>query len=229
MIPFYYDSTMIILIPAVLLTMYAQNKVNSTYRQYVRVPNRQGISGAETARQILNRNGLSDVRIEQSKGTLSDHYDPGRRVLRLSPEVYGRSTIASSAIAAHEVGHAIQHSKNYAPLVVRNAIVPLVNFATNISWFLILAGMLIGLLGLIDIGILLFSTAVVFQLVTLPVEFDASKRALVELETMGILNPAELPQGKKVLDAAALTYIAAAATSILQLLRLIALRNQRDD
>lgn len=229
MIPFYFDSTMIILIPAILLTMYAQNKVNSTYREYVRVPNRQGISGAETARQILNRNGLSDVRIEQIGGTLSDHYDPRRRVLRLSPEVYGRSTIASSAIAAHEVGHAIQHSKNYAPLVLRNAIVPLVSFATNISWFLILAGMLIGLLGLIDIGIILFSTAVLFQLITLPVEFDASKRALMELETIGILNPSELPQGKKVLDAAALTYIAAAATSILQLLRLIALRNRRDD
>lgn len=229
MIPFYYDSTMIILIPAILLTMYAQNKVNSTYREYVRVPNRKGISGQETARQILDRNGLSDVRIEQVRGMLSDHYDPRTRVLRLSPEVYGRATIASSAIAAHEVGHAIQHSLNYRPLVFRNAIVPLVGFATQISWMFILAGIFMGYIGLMDLGIILFSTAVLFQLVTLPVEFDASKRALKELETNGILNMAEIPQGKKVLDAAALTYVAAASTAILQLLRLIAIRNRRQD
>lgn len=226
MMPFYFDSTIIILIPAILLTMYAQAKVSSAYKRYVRVHNRKGISGAETAREILSRNGLSDVRIEQVGGTLSDHYDPRTKVLRLSPEVYGRASIASCAIAAHEVGHAIQHSRNYAPLVVRNMIAPSVNVANSISWLMIMGGFILGYTRLFNVGILLFSVAVLFQLITLPVEFDASRRALVELQNNGILTPDEIPQGKKVLDAAALTYVAAASTAILELLRLIALRNR---
>lgn len=225
--PLYFDSTMIILIPAIILTMYAQSKVNSTYREYVRVPNRKGISGADTARQILDRNGLSDVRIEQVNGTLSDHYDPRTRVLRLSPEVYGRATIASSAIAAHEVGHAIQHSRSYAPLVFRNTIVPVVSLASNISWLFIIGGLILGYVGLLDIGIILFSLAVIFQLITLPVEFDASKRAMVELQNNGLLTMDEIPQGKKVLDAAALTYVAAASSAVLNLVRLLVLRGNR--
>ena len=225
----FFDSSMIILIPAIILAMYAQSKVKSTYEKYVKVKSTKGYTGEETARAILDKNGLSDVRIERINGTLTDHYDPRTRVLRLSDMVYRGNSIASSAIAAHEVGHAIQHSKEYAPLTFRNAIVPVVSFASNLSWIFILAGLFLSFTGLIDVGIILFSGSVIFQIVTLPVEFNASSRALVELESVGVLTRDEIPYSKKVLDAAALTYVAATATAIAQLMRLLVLRGRSRD
>lgn len=225
----YFDSTMIVLIPAIILAMYAQSKVKSTYEKYVRIASQKGYTGAEAARAILDRNGLTDVRIEHIRGTLSDHYDPRTRVLRLSDMVYRGNSISSSAIAAHEVGHAIQHARDYAPLRFRNAIVPVVNFASNLSWLFILAGLFLPFTGLIDIGIILFTGSVVFQIVTLPVEFNASSRALDELESVGVLTREEIPHSKKVLDAAALTYVAATATAVAQLVRLLLLRERSRD
>ncbi len=225
----YFDSSMIILIPAILLAMYAQSKVKSTYEKFVKVKSAKGYTGEETARAILDKNGLSDVRIEHINGTLTDHYDPRTRVLRLSDMVYRGNSIASSAIAAHEVGHAIQHSKEYAPLTFRNAIVPVVSFASNLSWIFIIAGLFLSITGLIEVGIILFSGSVIFQIVTLPVEFNASSRALEELESVGVLTRDEIPSSKKVLDAAALTYVAATATAVAQLMRLLVLRGRSRD
>ena len=225
----YFDSSMIILIPAILLAMYAQSKVKSTYEKFVKVKSAKGYTGEETARAILDKNGLSDVRIEHINGTLTDHYDPRTRVLRLSDMVYRGNSTASSAIAAHEVGHAIQHSKEYAPLTFRNAIVPVVSFASNLSWIFIIAGLFLSITGLIEVGIILFSGSVIFQIVTLPVEFNASSRALEELESVGVLTRDEIPSSKKVLDAAALTYVAATATAVAQLMRLLVLRGRSRD
>lgn len=225
----FFDSTMIVLIPAIILAIYAQSKVKSTYAKYVRVNSKKGYTGAEIARAILDTNGLKDVRIEHIRGVLTDHYDPRTRVLRLSDQVYSGSTISSSAIAAHEVGHALQHANNYAPLSFRNAIVPVVSFASNLSWLFIIGGLFLSMTGLIDIGIILFTASVVFQIVTLPVEFNASSRALYQLEATGALTRDEIPHGKKVLDAAALTYVAATATAIAQLIRLLVLRDRARD
>lgn len=225
----FFDSTMIVLIPAIILAVYAQSKVKSTYAKYIRINSKKGFTGAEIARSILDSNGLQDVRVEHIRGVLTDHYDPRTRVLRLSDQVYAGSTISSSAIAAHEVGHALQHSSSYAPLNFRNAIVPVVSFASNLSWLFILGGLFLSMTGLIDIGIILFTASVVFQIVTLPVEFNASSRALYQLEATGALTREEIPHGKKVLDAAALTYVAATATAIAQLLRLLLLRERSRD
>ena len=201
--PYYYDPTYIILIPAIILTMYAQFKVSSTTNRYFRVRTQRGYTGEQTAREILNANGIYDVRIEMTRGTLSDHYDPRNKILRLSQDVY-RGT--------------------------RGAIVPVVNFASNASWILIMLGLFMtSTTSLLKIGILLFATTVVFQLITLPVEFNASHRALIQIENLGIVTRDERRESKKVLDAAALTYVAAAASAILQLLRLITIANRRDD
>ena len=225
---FYYDATIIFLIPTILLTLYAQNKVRSAYERYLRVPTRNGYTGAQTARAILDNNGLQNVEIQLVPGTLTDHYNPGTRILRLSNQVYYETTVASNAIAAHEVGHAIQHSHNYIPLVVRNMIVPVVSIASNLSWFFIIAGLVISAMqNLLTVGIVMFSMVVLFQIITLPVEFDASRRALVELENEGILSAEEIRGGKAVLDAAALTYVAAAASAVSQLLRLLFIQNSR--
>lgn len=225
---FYYDATIIFLIPTILLTLYAQNKVRSAYERYLRVPTRNGYTGAQTARTILDNNGLQNVQIQLVPGTLTDHYNPGTRILRLSNQVYYGITVASNAIAAHEVGHAIQHSHNYFPLVLRNKIVPVVSIASNLSWFFIIAGLVISAMqNLLTVGIVMFSMAVLFQIITLPVEFDASRRALVELENEGILSAEEIRGGKAVLDAAALTYVAAAASAVSQLLRLLFIQNSR--
>lgn len=226
----YFDWTMIILIPAILLSMYAQTKIQSEYSKYARVAAQRGYTGAQVARGILNDNHLSDVNIELIGGQLSDHYDPRARVLRLSNAVYNGSSIAANAIAAHEVGHAIQHARAYAPLKLRNAIVPVVNIATQAAMPLIFIGLFFAQFsGLLNIGILLFSGSVLFQLITLPVEFNASARALQQLEAGGFLVGNEVEQGRRVLSAAALTYIAAAATSVMQLLRLILIRNSRNN
>lgn len=230
MMPYYFDSTMILLIPVILLTIYAQNKVKSTYERYLRVRTRRGYNGAEVARAMLNHNGLFHVEVEMTPGVLTDHYDPRTKVLRLSKDVYLGTAIASNAIAAHEVGHAIQHEVGYIPLKFRNTIVPLVQVATNLSWLFIFVGLLLSSMkGLLTIGILMFSFAVLFQIITLPVEFDASRRALMELRNEGFLDREELHAGKQVLDAAALTYVAAAAGSIMQMIRLILIRNRRRD
>ena len=228
--PYYYDPTYIILIPAIILTMYAQFKVSSTTNRYFRVRTQIGYTGEQTAREILNANGIYDVRIEMTRGTLSDHYDPRNKILRLSQDVYRGTSITSVAVAAHECGHAIQHARGYAPLTIRGAIVPVVNFASNASWILIMLGLFMtSTTSLLKIGILLFATTVVFQLITLPVEFNASHRALIQIENLGIVTRDERRESKKVLDAAALTYVAAAASAILQLLRLITIANRRDD
>lgn len=220
----FYDPTYILVIIGVILSLAASARVRSTFAKYSRVRSNSGITGAEAAERILRRAGIYDVQIEHVHGQLSDHYDPRKKVLRLSDSVYGSNSIAAIGVAAHECGHAIQHQNAYIPLKFRSALVPVANFGAAIAWPLILIGLfLTGSQTLIDIGIILFSTAVLFQLVTLPVEFNASKRAIQTLGEAGILHYEELAQSKKVLNAAALTYAVAAAATILQLLRLILL------
>lgn len=224
----YYDRTMLLLIPAVLLTIYAQYKVSSTTNRFFNVRANRGYNGEETARKILDSNGLFNVRIEMVRGRLSDHYDPRTKVLRLSQDVYSGTSITSVAVAAHECGHAIQHAHGYAPLNIRSSLVPVVNFASNMSWIFIMLGFFTRGIFL-QIGILLFAASVLFQIVTLPVEFNASSRALTQLTSLGIVDDREVRQSRNVLQAAALTYVAAAVTAILQLLRLVMIANNRDD
>lgn len=224
----FFDPTMIILIPAVIISFWAQTKISSTYNKYSQIRSRNGYTGQQVARIMLDEAGLFDVRIEVINSKLGDHYDPSSRVLRLSPDVYFGETISSAGIAAHEVGHALQHKERYAPLVIRNSIVPIVNLGSSLSWILFLAGLFLGFRGLTTLGIILFLGVVVFQLITLPVEFNASTRALNILKTRGILYGDEAKSAQKVLDAAAMTYVAATLMAISQLIRLIALSN-RDD
>ena len=228
--PFYsfFDPTMIILIPAIIITFWALNKINSTYNKYSQVRTMNGYTGREIARMMLDEAGLYDVRIEVINSRLGDHYDPSSRILRLSPEVYSGGSISSAGIAAHEVGHAIQHKERYAPLTIRNSIVPVVNFGSGISWILFFIGIVLGFKGLTWLGIILFSTVVIFQLITLPVEFDASTRALNILKSRGILYGDETRNAQKVLDAAAMTYVAATLMAVSNLIRLIAISNSDD-
>lgn len=224
----FFDPTMVILIPAIIFTMFAQSKVKSSFAKYLKVPTRKGYSGLQVARELLDKNGLQDVPIEAASGQLSDHYDPRKRVLRLSNEVYRGSSIASVSVAAHEVGHAIQHANGYVPLSLRNMIFPIASFGSSAAWFFIIGGLFIpSLRGLMDIGIILFGAAVLFQLVTLPVEFNASSRAIELLDSNGFIVSDERNGAKRVLNAAALTYVAAMASGIAQLLRLILIRNNR--
>ena len=235
MMPYYgmgmfYDPTMMILIPAILFTMYAQFKVSSTTNRFFRIKSRSGYNGQQVAERILVANGIRDVRIVPIRGTLTDHYDPRRKVLRLSEEVYYGTSITSIAVAAHECGHALQHAYGYAPLTIRGAIVPVVNFASSLSWILIFVGLFFsGNNTMLQLGILMFSATVIFQLITLPVEFNASSRALVQLQDLGIVDSREARDSRKVLSAAAMTYVAAALTAILQLARLLLIANNRDD
>lgn len=235
MMPYYgmgmfYDPTMMILIPVILFTMYAQFKVSSTTNRFFRIKSRSGYNGQQTAERILAANGIRDVRIVPIRGTLTDHYDPRRKVLRLSEEVYYGTSITSVAVAAHECGHALQHAYGYKPLEIRGAIVPVVNFASSLSWILIFVGLFFsGNNTMLQIGILMFSATVIFQLITLPVEFNASSRALVQLQDLGIVDSGEARDSRKVLSAAAMTYVAAALTAILQLARLLLIANNRDD
>ena len=228
---YYYDPTYIILIPAIIFTMYAQMKVSSAYGRYQKVRNRRGITGAQAARIILDQNGLSDVPIEIVAGKLSDHYDPRTRVMRLSRDVYSSPSIAAVGIAAHESGHAIQHAKHYVPLSFRNTIAPVVSICSNLAWPLIIIGLLFGASSgsnlLFDIGVLFFAAVVLFHAVTLPVELNASKRALAQLTENGIVYNDEVGGARRVLSAAAMTYVAALATAILNLVRILAIR--RDD
>lgn len=222
---FFFDSTMLLLIPAILLSLYAQYKVKSAYRKYSEIGNSAGISGAQTAAEILRRNGIYDVGIEEVPGVLSDHYDPAAKKVRLSSGNYHGRSIAAMSVAAHEVGHAIQHNTGYAPLNWRHAILPVANIGSTLAFPLLLAGMIFSFKSLIDIGILFFAGAVLFQMVTLPVEFNASSRALRQIGDIGLVPRGELSLAKKVLNAAALTYVAAAAVAVLELVRLLILRN----
>ncbi|MGI5851317.1 MAG: zinc metallopeptidase [Clostridiales bacterium] len=223
----FYDSTMLILLPALILSFYAQYKVQSTFNRYIRIANYGGYTGAEVARRILDAMGLGDIPVDRVGGYLSDHYDPRKKVLRLSDEVYNGRSIASIGVAAHEAGHAIQHAKGYVPLSIRNAIVPIANFGSQAAFLFIFLGLIMGAMAMLDIGIYLFLAVVAFQLITLPVEFNASSRAVELLSIQGFVTRDEEKSVKRVLNAAALTYVAAAASAVAQLLRLLLLRDRR--
>jgi Zn-dependent membrane protease YugP len=228
---FFWDYTIFLLIPPLLLALYAQQKVRSTYKRYSQVTSASRISGAEVARRILHASGASHVTIERAKGQLSDHYDPRKKKLRLSEGVHDSSSLAALGIAAHETGHALQHHQGYAPLHLRNGIYPVANIGSSLAFPLFFIGFIFSRQGpniLMDIGILLFTGAVVFSLITLPVEFNASKRALVLLKEGGYLRGKELDGAQRVLSAAALTYVAATAMAAMQLLRMFLLRGSRD-
>lgn len=222
------DLTFIVLIPAMLLAMFAQGKVSKTFDTYSRVGLKSNMTGAEVARNLLDSSGLHEVKIERVRGSLTDHYDPRTKVLRLSDSVYGNKSISAAGVAAHESGHAIQDKESYGPLKLRGAMVPLASIGSRFSMILFIAGLLFSDT-LLSLGIILFSLTVLFQLITLPVEFDASNRALKVLEGYQIMEGSEVKQAKKVLDAAALTYVAAAFTGIMSLVRLLLIRNRRND
>lgn len=225
-----WDPTYILILAGVVLSMLASLKVKSTFSRYSTVRSASGMTGEQVAHRILSYAGISDVTVTHISGQLNDHYNPKTKVVALSDAVYGSNSVAAIAVAAHECGHVIQHAKAYKPLSIRTALVPVANFGSGASWFVILAGIIFSIPSLVTAGIVLFSAAVLFQIVTLPVEFNASGRALRILQETGILGHNEGRDAGKVLRAAALTYVAAAAASILQLLRLIILfgRN-RDD
>ncbi|MDD5084647.1 MAG: zinc metallopeptidase [Candidatus Omnitrophica bacterium] len=223
----FYDPTFLLLIPVLALAIYAQYKVQSTYAAYSRVRSLRGYTGFKAAREILDSSGLMDVKIEEIQGQLTDHYDPRKRILRLSSAVYRGDSLAALGVGCHEAGHALQHAASYTPLSIRNVIFPVASFGSMAAWPLFFIGLIVGLPILIDLGILLFAGAVFFQIVTLPVEFNASRRAIENLSSRGIIQGDEVAQTKKVLDAAALTYIAAAAMAVMQLLRLLVLRDRR--
>lgn len=230
----FFDWTMIIIIPGIILTLWAQTKVQSAFGRFSRVASRSGMTGAQAARRILDGNGLRGVGIEPVKGHLTDHYDPRSGVLRLSEGVYDSRSIAALGIAAHEAGHAVQHAEKYPALVLRTAVAPAAATGQQLGVWLFMIGMLIAYFGhgatwLMTIGIYLFAIAVAFTIITLPVEFNASKRAIAVLDKGGFLTADELPQAKAVLDAAAWTYVAAAATAILTLIRLLILRGSTRD
>ncbi|MEY8733312.1 zinc metallopeptidase [Peribacillus frigoritolerans] len=205
----------------ILIPIYAQMKVKSTYKKYSKVSASSGMSGAETARAILDQNGLFNVRVEETPGMLSDHYDPRDKTVRLSSDNYHGHSVAGVAVAAHEVGHAIQDKEAYAFLRFRHALVPVANFGSNISWILILIGMLASIPGLLLAGIAFMAAAVLFQVITLPVEFNASSRAMDQLVSAGVIRNDEERETKKVLSAAAMTYVAAALVAVLELVRLL--------
>lgn len=229
---FGFDPTFILLLPAMAFALWAQWKVRSTFEKYSRVRAANGMTGRDMARQIMLRNGVSGVEVEPVQGMLSDHYDPRSRTVRLSEPNYAGDSISSIAVAAHEVGHVLQHQQGYLPLQLRSGMTPVVGIASNAAMPLFLIGLLIGprvpfASVLMDLGIVFFAGTVLFHLVTLPVEFDASKRALAQLTSTGAVLPQEVDGAKRVLDAAALTYVAAAAVAALHLVRLLVLRNSR--
>lgn len=229
---YYYgiDWTYILVLIGAVLSLLASAKVNSTFNKYKRIRSASGMTGAEAAERILHQNGIYDVGIEHISGNLTDHYDPRSKMLRLSDATYSSTSVAAIGVAAHECGHALQHKEEYAPLKLRTAIVPAANIGSRLGIPIILLGVILGSSSLlINIGIWVFSLAVLFQIVTLPVEFNASSRALHMVEQYGILGSNEVVHTKKVLSAAAMTYVAAAASSILQLLRLILLFGRRNN
>ncbi len=223
---YYGSSWLIFVLPAMLFAAYAQMKIKSSFTKYSKVPNGYGYSGAQVARMILDRNGLNHIRIESVGGNLTDHYDPRSKVIRLSNSVYSGKSIASMSVAAHEVGHAIQHEEGYVPLMFRSAIAPIAGFGSRLVWIFVFLGMIMSLPFFINLGIIMFLAVVGFQLVTLPVEFNASKRALLQLED-GISPVENVNSAKKVLNAAALTYVAATLVAVGELLRLLSMTNRR--
>ena len=226
---FYFDPTYLLLLPAIIIAFWAQFKIDNAYKKYKNVRTISGVTGSEVARSILDGAGLFDVRVERYGKQLGDHYDPSSRVIRLSPEVYDGATVAAAGIAAHECGHAIQHQTHYSPLVLRTKIAPVVNVGSNLSIWLFMIGIFFGFSLFTQIGIVFFGGAVIYQLVTLPVEFNASNRALNILKTRTFLYGDELKGAQKVLNAAAMTYVAATLMAISQLVRLIALNNRYND
>lgn len=235
--PFFYYSSdslwtyVLIVLPAVILALWASANVNSTFKKYSKVPSSSGYTGMDAARRILDANGLTNIRIEHVSGNLTDHYDPKAGVIRLSDAVYANNSAAAIGVAAHEAGHAVQHAEKYAPLVIRNAIIPICSIGSNLAMPLIILGLVLDMFGLCYIGILAFGLASLFQLITLPVEFDASRRALAALESSGRFSDTDLKNAGKTLRAAALTYVAALAVALANLLRIIVIvggRNRRD-
>lgn len=224
MFPFFFDWTMILLLPAMALALYSQFKVKSAYKKYSQIGSAAGITGAETARRLLRENGIVDVSVEEVAGTLSDHYDPKAKVVRLSSDIYNGRHLAGLAVAAHEVGHAIQHASGYFALNLRHSFLPVANIGSWAAFPLFFIGFFFQSPGMVDIGILLYSGVVGFQLITLPVEFNASSRAMAQLVDGRYLQASEAGDAKKVLNAAALTYVAATATAVMQLVRLLILR-----
>lgn len=225
----YPDWTMVLVLPAFALALFAQFRVRGTFQKYSQVRTARGRTGAEVAAELLARRGVPDVKVEQVEGRLSDHYDPRSKVLRLSPEVYGSDSVAAVGVAAHECGHALQDKERYPAMALRSAIVPVAGIVTTAAFPLFFIGLIANLRPLMDLGILFFLGYVAFSLITLPVEFDASRRAVAVLQGEGLVMPNEADGVRAVLNAAALTYIAAAAMAIAQLLRLLVLRNMRDN
>ena len=231
---YYWDPTYILVVIGAVICMIASARVKGTFNKYSQLRSMSGMNGAQVAQRVLQAAGIYDVQVRHVSGSLTDHYDPRTKTVNLSDPVYNATSVAALGVAANECGHAIQHAKSYAPLSIRSALVPIANFGSMLAWPVILIGLLFNTRSsglIIDIGILLFSAAVLFQLVTLPVEFDASRRALVMLRTQGILADDELKYTRRVLKSAALTYVASAAAAILQLLRIILITNgrRRDD
>lgn len=230
---FRFDPTYMLVLIGVVICMIASSKMNATFNRYTQVRSHNGLTGREAAERILHSSGIYDVRIERVSGHLTDHYDPRNKVLRLSDATYNATSVAAIGVAAHECGHALQHAQGYAPLSIRGALVPVANFGSTIAWPLIVIGLIMNSSMsslLLNIGILAFSFAVLFQLVTLPVEFNASGRALKLLGSNGMLYESEVADVRKVLTAAAMTYVAGAASAVLQLLRILILtRGSRDD
>ncbi len=224
---FFWDPTYFIVLPAILLALYAQIRVQTAYARYSQVRTQRGLTGAAVAAEILRRNGLANVQVERTEGFLSDHYDPRTRVLRLSPGVYEGDSVASVGVAAHETGHALQHAQEYAPLALRSAIVPVTQFGSWLAWPIFLLGFFFHSGTFMQLGILIFSGVVAFTLITLPVEFNASSRAMHILQAEGLVTSDELRGVRAVLGAAALTYVAAAATAVLELVRLLLLYGMR--
>lgn len=223
MFPFFFDPTFLILIPAMLLAFYAQSKVKTTFEQYSAELNTAQLTGAQGAEKLLRANGLEDVRVEKAQEGMGDHYDPREKVVRLSPAVYNATSITSLGVAAHEVGHAIQHGEGYIPLNLRNALVPVTRIGTTVAFPLLLLGLFTSLSPLIKLGIIAFVAVVIFQVVTLPVEYNASRRALTLLESQSMIKPYEFKAIDSVLNAAALTYVAAAFMAVSNLTRLLLL------
>lgn len=229
---FGFDYTYTLVLLGVIICMLASAKMNAAFRKYARVQSHNRLTGHEAAERILRSQGIYDVRVDRISGNLTDHYDPRNKVLRLSDATYNSTSVAAIGVAAHECGHALQHARGYAPLSIRSALVPVANFGSSIAWPLIIFGLFIGgdmSLMLLNLGILAFSLAVLFQIVTLPVEFNASSRALKLLGSNGMIYESEVRDVRKVLTAAALTYVASAASAILQLLRILILTSGRRD
>jgi Zn-dependent membrane protease YugP len=224
---FYYDWTILLVLPALFISIWAQIKVSSTYNKYSTVYTKGGLTGAQAARAILDKNGLSHVSIERVHGHLTDHYDPRTNVIRLSESVYNSTSTAAVGVAAHEAGHAVQYAKNYAPIKLRSVIIPVTRFGSMFAIPLFFIGLILASEPFMLFGILLYATVALFQLITLPVEFNASDRAIAALDSSGMLTQDELVGARRVLSAAAMTYVAALASSLLTLLRLLVLANGR--